>query len=44
MDLYAFRRIRPLNTVPKAMVDEHLNKNPVMRKAREKSGYKMGRG
>lgn len=31
----------PLNTVPKATVDEYLRKNPVMKEAWEKSGYKL---
>jgi hypothetical protein len=31
----------PLNSVPKAVVDEYLGRNPVMREAWEKSGYKM---
>jgi len=32
----------PLNKVPKAVVDEYLEKNPVMKKAWERSGYKTG--
>jgi len=31
----------PLNHVPKPMVDEYLRKNPVMREAWEKSGYRL---
>lgn len=32
----------PLNKVPKSMVDEYLERNPVMKEAWEKSGYKLG--
>jgi len=32
----------PLNKVPKDAVDEYLRRNPVMLKAWEKSGYKLG--
>ena len=32
----------PFNTVHKAVVDEYLKKNPVMKEAWEKSGYKLG--
>jgi hypothetical protein len=32
----------PLNHVPKSMVDEYLERNPVMKEAWEKSGYKLG--
>lgn len=32
----------PLNRVPKFMVDEYLEKNPVMKQAWERSGYKLG--
>ena len=32
----------PLNTVPKAVVDDYLRKNPVMRAAWERSGYRLG--
>ena len=31
----------PLNTVPKELVDEYLKKNPIMRKAWEKTGYQL---
>jgi hypothetical protein len=31
----------PLNTVPKSMVDEYLRRNPVMRDAWVKSGYRL---
>lgn len=33
----------PLNRVPKAMVDEYLKKNPVMKEAWERSGYELGK-
>ena len=32
----------PLNHVPKSMVDEYLERNPVMREAWQRSGYKLG--
>ena len=32
----------PLNQVPKPMVDEYLERNPVMKEAWGKSGYKLG--
>ena len=32
----------PLNTVEKPIVDAYLQKNPIMREAWEKSGYKLG--
>ena len=32
----------PLNSVPKAIVDAYLERNPVMRQAWEESGYQMG--
>ncbi len=32
----------PFNKVPKSMVDEYLERNPVMKEAWEKSGYKLG--
>jgi len=32
----------PMNRVPKSMVDAYLEKNPVMKRAWEKSGYKLG--
>jgi len=32
----------PLNQVPKPMVDEYLERNPVMKEAWEGSGYKLG--
>ena len=32
----------PLNRIPKSMVDEYLEKNPVMKEAWEGSGYKLG--
>ncbi|MFW9995881.1 MAG: hypothetical protein ACFFD4_27830 [Candidatus Odinarchaeota archaeon] len=32
----------PLNTAPKSVVDAYLENNPVMRKAWEASGYKLG--
>lgn len=32
----------PLNLVPKSLVDEYLERNPIMKKAWEKSGYKLG--
>jgi len=32
----------PLNQVPKPTVDKYLEKNPIMRKAWEKNGYKLG--
>jgi hypothetical protein len=32
----------PLNRVPKAVVDKYLEKNPVMKEAWERSGYKLG--
>jgi len=31
----------PLNIVPKSMVDEYLKRNPVMRDAWVKSGYRL---
>ena len=31
----------PLNRVPKAIVDEYLERNPVMKGAWERSGYKL---
>ena len=33
----------PLNTVPVSVVDEYLKRNPTMRDAWEKSGYRIGR-
>ena len=32
----------PLNDVPKKLVDEYLRKNPVMKEAWEKNGYRLG--
>ena len=32
----------PLNQVPKSMVDKYLEKNPFMKEAWERSGYKLG--
>lgn len=32
----------PLNQVPKALVDEYLERNPIMKQAWQKSGYKLG--
>ena len=32
----------PLNRVPKSMVDEYLAKNPVMKEAWERTGYRLG--
>ena len=32
----------PLNTVSKPVIDEYLDKNPVMKEAWEKKGYKLG--
>lgn len=32
----------PLNKVPKSLVDEYLERNPIMKKAWEQSGYKFG--
>lgn len=32
----------PLNRIPKSMVDEYLERNPVMKEAWGKSGYKLG--
>jgi hypothetical protein len=31
----------PLNRVPKEVVDDFLNRNPIMKKAWEKAGYRL---